>query len=56
MITVPNLSILKSLPNEPKENEYAICEDTRKVYVFTDGDWKEFDGKGKLNISVYELN
>ena len=56
MITVQNMSILKSLPNKPEEGEFAVLEDTRKVYIFKDGEWEEFDGKGNLNISIYELN
>lgn len=56
MITVPNFKILTSLPTTPNEGDYAVCEDTQKVYVFAHGEWEEFNGKGTLDLKLYDLN
>lgn len=57
MITVPNLQVLKSLPSTPKEGEYAIVENpTEQIYVYKNNNWEKCEGKGSIDVSLYEIN
>ena len=57
MITVPNLKVLKSLPSTPRDGEYAIVENpTEQIYIYKNNNWEKCEGKGSIDVSLYEIN
>lgn len=56
MITVPNKQVLFALPRAPKDNELAVCEDTRQAYVGKNGKWEPMDAKSEVKVNLYEIN
>lgn len=44
------------LRKHSKEGDVAICEDTRKVFQFINGEWEPMKLSGGLEMSLYEMN
>jgi len=44
------------LKKHSKEGDIAICEDTRKVYQYVNGEWEPMKMSGGLEMSLYEMN
>lgn len=56
MVTVPNYKVLLALPSTPEEGEYALVEDEKKVYQYTEGEWHLMDMKNNMKANLYDIN
>ena len=56
MVTVPNFKVLEALPSTPEEGEYALVEDEKKVYQYSNGEWNKMDMKNNMKANLYDIN
>ena len=56
MLNIKTYNILTALKNVP-ENEIAVVEENKKVYIYSENEWKEYTPEdGGLKISLLGLN
>ena len=56
MLNIKTLNILKALQNVP-DNETALVAEDKKVYIYQEGEWKEYHPEDNaFKINLMELN